>query len=333
MIADWRLPIGTCRPFGVGKEEDLAGAAHQFEGLLQGGVGGDGEDGGVQSPLSKVQGLAISKVRRSQSNSSVHVAAAGLRPSRAPSHLVGFDGPFGAELFGQLKAGVEEVGGEDVDAAQLEEASEHQADGPLPCHEHVVAGQKIEAIDGLEDGVHRLKHGTLFKGIFSRDFYDAAQNERHHADVFGKAAAGWFESGCDAGAFVLGALSEGVVAAIVAFHAGDVVMEGDAIAGTKWARGDARPPPADLDDGAGGFVAENARGRDGAVLDFFYVSRANAAGGDFDEEFVAANFWDGDGFGTEIIWAVVNGGEHEFWNDEHELMLTTDEHGWTRIFL
>ncbi len=49
-IADCRLPIGR-RAFRVGEEEDLAGTAHQFEGLLQGSVGGDGEDGGVEGEL------------------------------------------------------------------------------------------------------------------------------------------------------------------------------------------------------------------------------------------------------------------------------------------
>ncbi len=241
--------------------------------------------------------------------------------------MIGLHGPSGAEFFGEAQAGVEQVGGEDVDAAQLKQAGEHQANGPLPCHEHVVAGQEVKAIDGFENGVDRLEHGAFFKGIFSGNFYDAAENERHHANVFGEAAAGGFESGGDAGAFVLRALGEGMVAAIMAIHAGDVVVESDAVAGLKL-----RLFAADLDDGAGGFVAEDARGRDGAVLDFFYVGGADAAGGDFDEEFVAANARDGDSFCAEVVGAAVDCGAHGFWDRKHEIILTTDGHGWTRIF-
>jgi hypothetical protein len=58
---------------------------------------------------------------------------------------------------------------------------------------------------------------------------------------------------------------------------------------------------AHADDGAGGFVAEDARGRDGAVLDFFDVGGADAADGDFDEQFVRADARDGDGFDAEVV--------------------------------
>ena len=40
---------------------------------------------------------------------------------------------------------------------------------------------------------------------------------------------------------------------------------------------------AQLDNRAGGFVAENARRRHGAELDFFNVGRADTAGGHLDQ--------------------------------------------------
>src|SRR5215469_8021644 len=57
LASDLGILASGFRPFGVGEEEYLAGAAHQFEGLSQGGVGGNGQNSCVQSPLSKVQSL------------------------------------------------------------------------------------------------------------------------------------------------------------------------------------------------------------------------------------------------------------------------------------
>jgi hypothetical protein len=78
-------------------------------------------------------------------------------------------------------------------------------------------------------------------------------------------------------------------------------------------------PAADFDDGSGGFVAEDARGRDGAVLDFFDVGGADAADGDLDEEFMGADARDGDGFEAQVVDAAINDGAHGFGNVEHGL--------------
>ena len=76
-------------------------------------------------------------------------------------------------------------------------------------------------------------------------------------------------------------------------------------------------PAADFDDGAGGFVAEDARGRDEAVLDFFDVGGADAADGDLDEQFVRAEARDGDGFEAEVVDAAINNGAHGFGDVGH----------------
>ena len=80
-------------------------------------------------------------------------------------------------------------------------------------------------------------------------------------------------------------------------------------------------------------MAEDARGRDRAVLDFFDVGGADAADGDLDEEFMGAEARDGHGFEAQVVHAAINDGAHGFGNGEPREHLTTDGHGWTRIFL
>ncbi|MCX6917211.1 MAG: hypothetical protein NT167_29935 [Verrucomicrobia bacterium] len=92
------------------------------------------------------------------------------------------------------------------------------------------------------------------------------------------AAAGRLEARRDAGAFVLGALGEGVVAAGMALQARHMMMQRDALAGPELA-----DPRSGADDGAGGFMAEDARGRHGAILDLLDVGGADAADGHADE--------------------------------------------------
>jgi len=77
-------------------------------------------------------------------------------------------------------------------------------------------------------------------------------------------------------------------------------------------------------------VAEDARGRDGAVQDFFDVGGADAADGDADEEFVRANVRDGHGFEAQVVDAAINDGAHGFGDGEHAQIkprMDTDGHG------
>ena len=41
---DW----GLRKPFGMGEEHELSATAQELQGLLHNGIGGDGDDGGVQ---------------------------------------------------------------------------------------------------------------------------------------------------------------------------------------------------------------------------------------------------------------------------------------------
>jgi hypothetical protein len=126
-------------------------------------------------------------------------------------------------------------------------------------------------------------------------------------------------------------LGEGAVAAEMALQAGDVMVQSDAVADFEAAQETARgeslrtatsPTGADFHNRAGGFVAEDARGRDGAVLDFFDVGGADAADGDFDEEFVRADARDGNGFEAEVVDDAINDGAHGFRDVEHPQFLT-----------
>ena len=250
-------------------------------------------------------------------------------------------GPFRAEFFGQLESGCHQIGGDDAGAGELKQAGEHEADRPLPGHEHDVATQQGQSADSFEDGVDGFEQGALGKGISGGNFHDAGQDEGQDADEFGIAAAGGLESGGDAGAFVSRALGEGVMPAEMAVQARHVMVQRNAIARLPPQSRDARPQ---LHNGSGGFMSEDARRRHGAVLDFFDVGGADAAHGDLDEEFVGADAGDGDGFEAQVVHAAINDGAHGFGNGGHGGSLITDGHGvkprgghaaireWTRIF-
>ena len=65
------------------------------------------------------------------------------------------------------------------------------------------------------------------------------------------------------------------------------------------------------DDGSGEFVAENLRRLDITLEDFFYVGAADAACGDFDEDFVGANFGDGDIFDANDAFIAIHACAHD----------------------
>ncbi len=292
----------------VGKKQQLAGAAQEALGLENGGIGGDGDDGGIEA--AELQGFDRT-IRGPNSPPLFGGAGTGVavhdgsRDGPAEIRIIGADGPAGTPLACELEPLIEQIAGDNFDAAQGEDAREEQADRALAGDERDVAAQKIQAFDGFEDGVDRLLHGAFDESIARGDFDHAGEDEGHHADEFRVAAACGFEAGGNAGAFVLIALGKRVVAAGVAFQAGDMVMQRDAVADAKSA--DAR---ADFNDGAGGFMAENTRRRDGAVVDFFYVGRTDTAGGDLNQDFAAGDARHGDCFEAKVLQAAIDDGAH-----------------------
>ena len=83
--------------------------------------------------------------------------------------------------------------------------------------------------------------------------------------------------------------------------------------------------PADFGDDARGFVSEDARRGEEAVVDFFYVGRADAADGDLDEQFAGFDIRHGDGFETEVIDPAIDDGPHGF-GHEHIMSLLKEPH-------
>ena len=69
---------------------------------------------------------------------------------------------------------------------------------------------------------------------------------------------------------------------------------------------------ADDDDGAGEFVAEDLGRGDVGVIDLFDVRSADAAGGNFDEDFAVGDFGDGNFFDADDALFAVDAGAHGF---------------------
>ena len=153
--------------------------------------------------------------------------------------------------------------------------------GPCPATSTLSPGSNAKTFYRFKDGIHWLKHRTFFKGLFRRNLHHSRTHERHHPDVFRKTPT------CPARnprgnsrAFILGALGKGAVPAIMAIHARHVMMQCHAIANSESGRA---PPNPYFDNGPGGFMPKNARRRNRAVLDLFYIGRTNATCSHLDE--------------------------------------------------
>ena len=74
---------------------------------------------------------------------------------------------------------------------------------------------------------------------------------------------------------------------------------------------------AGADDGAGGFMAKNARRRHGAILDLLDVGRADAADGHPDQQFSRPDPRHGHGLEPQIIRPAINHRLHRLGNQKH----------------
>jgi hypothetical protein len=68
----------------------------------------------------------------------------------------------------------------------------------------------------------------------------------------------------------------------------------------------------DAHNGSCRFVSKNAWRRDGGVVDFFDVGGTDATSGDADEEFVGADFWNGQLLELKVVCAAIHDGAHGF---------------------
>jgi hypothetical protein len=74
-------------------------------------------------------------------------------------------------------------------------------------------------------------------------------------------------------------------------------------------------------------MPKHARRRHGAVLDFFYVRRANAARGHFNQQFIRTDARHRQSFQAKIVRTAINNGTHGSRNNKHEKVLTTNDCG------
>ena len=95
----------------------------------------------------------------------------------------------------------------------------------------------------------------------------------------------------------------------VALKTRHVMMKGHTLAHFKTAH--SRPL---AHNSPGGFVAEHPWRGDGPVLYFLDVRRTDTAGRHFDQDFVASNSRNRQGFQPQIISAAVNHGAHHAGN-------------------
>ncbi|HZW81677.1 MAG TPA: hypothetical protein VFF50_14475, partial [Candidatus Deferrimicrobiaceae bacterium] len=107
----------------------------------------------------------------------------------------------------------------------------------------------------------------MLEGDAVRDFdCSLVYDPIHDTDVLGKSSTGRLKTGGASNFFVCGTLRESLVTAVVTLAAGDVVENDDAIARSK-----AIDAGAYGGDHAGGFMAEDSRGRMRAGGNFFQV--------------------------------------------------------------
>ncbi len=157
------------------------------------------------------------------------------------------------------------IGGEDAGSSAAGQGGVHEADGALADDQHSVVGCQVEHLYALEDGVDGLQECSLLEGnaVGNRHDTTAGGDPLHDADVLGKSAATGLKTGCRADFFIEWALRRSLLAAVVALAAWHVVVDDDTVAEAKFGHA-----LAELDDGPGHLVAEDARGGVGAGVDF-----------------------------------------------------------------
>src|SRR5262249_17413045 len=140
-----------------------------------------------------------------------------------------------------------------------------------------------------------------------RDFHDAAAHDPvSDPNVLGESAARRFAgAGTRADLLVGLTLRVGLGVAVVAVTAGNVVEDHHAIAD-----GEVRDAAADLNDGSGHLVSEDARRGVRAGVDLLQISTADAACVDLHEQLTYADLRHGHGLDADIVDAAIDGGGH-----------------------
>ncbi len=213
----------------------------------------------------------------------------------------------GAEIFCHFKARVVDVGDEDaICAGGAEGLKNEKADHAGADDESGVAVIDRSDLDGVEGDGGRFKHGGFSEWeIVGKAVDDAGGDD----DIFGEGAGATVVAARDAEDLAIVAEIDVATTAVGAFAAEDGGVEGDALADTEIFH-----VRAEGGDAAGGFVThyERRNSAAGGTVEAVDVAAADAAGSDFDEDFVGG--WGG--FGGVGDFEVVVLGEEEgfhFW--------------------
>src|SRR5256885_9537631 len=194
---------------------------------------------------------------------------------------------------------------------RAEEFRDHQklqADGAAAGYENIFAGNDARFLHGFVNRIDRVDEGGFFEAdIVGQGDHAALGDPGHRFDVFSKAATVGRETGRETGGLVLLALGERAAFAVKAGATGNVMETHHAIAGLEF-----RHARADCYDGAGKFVAEDLRRLYVALENFLDVRAADAAGGDFNEDFAFTYFGHRDFFDTDNSFFAVNTRAHGF---------------------
>jgi hypothetical protein len=165
---------------------------------------------------------------------------------------------------------------------------------------------KVQSANAFQTGIYRLDEASLLeRNAVWNPHSTALDYPLHDTDVFRESAAGGFESRRATHFFVGCALREGLVPAIEALPARDVMKDHDAIAGAIGGY-----VFSDRGYHSGGFMSENSRGRVRTCRDFLEVRAAHPAGMDTDEHFTRPDRWYRNGFKPDVVHTTIDRGAH-----------------------
>ena len=137
----------------------------------------------------------------------------------------------------------------------------------------------------------------------------ALHNSVHHTDVFSEAAARRSEPGRATDLLVVFTLCEGLLAAVVALAAGDVVVGHHAIPYAE-----AGYACADLRNRAGHLVSEDARCIVRSSMDLLQVGAADAASVYLYQHLAGADLRNRNGLDPYVVHTAIDSGSHRSWN-------------------